>query len=65
MDRPNLWLGVREVCGPFLADKRYQRPSPSQFLALAKEQDTIYQEVLKHFAAESYVIPGLQDGDGN
>jgi len=49
---------------PFLADKKYNRVSPPDLLTLTQEQETVYQEVLKHFVAEDYVIPDLKDGDG-
>lgn len=51
---------------PFLADKKYHKTSPPEFLTLTEEQEAIYQEVFKHFTTDSdYVIPGLKDGEGN
>ena len=49
---------------PFLADKRYHRTSPPEFLTLTQEQEAVYQEVFKHFSAEEYVISDLKDRDG-
>lgn len=49
---------------PFLADKKYNRTSPPEFLTLIEVHETIYQEVFKHFSAEDFVIPDLEDGDG-
>ena len=49
---------------PFLAEKKYHKTSPPQFLTLTEEQEGIYQEVLKHFAAGGYVIPGFEGVDG-
>ena len=50
---------------PFLADKKYYKTSPPGLLTLTQEQEVVYQEVFKHFAAEGYVIPDLKGGDGN
>jgi hypothetical protein len=49
---------------PFLPDQKYYKTSPPELLTLTEEQETVYQEVFKHFAAEDYVIPDLQEGDG-
>lgn len=49
---------------PFLPDQKYHKTSPPEYLTLTEEQDAIYQEVLKHFATEGYVIPDLRDEDG-
>ena len=49
---------------PFLADAKYHKTSPPKFLTLTEEQEAVYQEVLKHFVAEDYVIPGLKDEGG-
>jgi len=51
---------------PFLADKKYNKASPPEFLTLTQEQEAVYQEVLKHFVVEGYVIPDLKlkEGDG-
>jgi hypothetical protein len=49
---------------PFLPDKKYHKTSPPELLTLTQEQETVYQEVLKHFSAEGYVTPDLKDGDG-
>jgi len=49
---------------PFLADKKYHKTSPPEFLTLTQGQEAVYQEVFKHFSAEGYVIPDLKDGDG-
>jgi hypothetical protein len=49
---------------PFLADKKYNKTSPPRFLTLTEEQEAIYREVLKYFAAEGYGIPDLKGGDG-
>ena len=48
---------------PFLADKKFHKTSPPQFLTLTEEREVMYQEVLNHFTAEGYLIPGLGDGD--
>jgi len=52
-------------CEPFLPPQKYHMTSPPEFLTLREEQDTVYQEVFKHFATEDYVIPGLTEGDGD
>ena len=49
---------------PFLPHQKYHKTSPPEFLTLTEEQDAIYQEVFEHFAAEGFVIPGLEDEDG-
>ena len=49
---------------PFLPDKKYHKTSPPESSTLTEEQETVYQEVLKHFSVEDYVIPNLEDGDG-
>jgi len=49
---------------PFLADEKYHKTSPPEFLTLTQEQEASYQEVLKHFSPEGYVIPALGEGDG-
>lgn len=49
---------------PFLPDKKFHRTSPPDSLTLTEKQEVAYQEVLKHFASQSFVVPGLEDGDG-
>jgi len=49
---------------PFLPDKKYNKTSPPQFLVLTEEQETVYREVLNHFADEGYAIPGIKNEDG-
>jgi hypothetical protein len=49
---------------PFLPDQKYHKTSPPELLTLTEEQEAVYKEVLKHFAAEDYVIPDLKEGDG-
>ena len=49
---------------PFLPDQKYHRTSPPELLTLTEEQDAVYQEVLKYYAAEDYVIPDLEEGEG-
>jgi hypothetical protein len=48
---------------PFLPDK-YHKTSPAELLILTEKQEAVYQDVLKHFAIEDYVIPGLGNEDG-
>jgi hypothetical protein len=49
---------------PFIPPQKYHRTSPPEFLTLSEEHQAVYQEVLKHFAAEDFVIPGIEKGDG-
>ena len=48
---------------PFLADKKYHKTSPPKYLTLTDGQEAAYQEVLKHFAAEDFVVPGIKGGN--
>ena len=49
---------------PFLPDQKYHKTSPPKLLTVTEEQDMVYQEVFKHFAAEDYAIPDIEGGDG-
>ena len=49
---------------PFLPHQKHHKASPPEFLTMTEEQEAVYQEVDKHFAAEDYVIPGLEAADG-
>ena len=49
---------------PFLPDQKYHKTSPPELLTLTGEQEAVYQEVLKHFVAEEYVIPDVKEGSG-
>lgn len=50
---------------PFLPDTKYHKTSPPASSTLTEKQEAVYQEVLKHFATEDYVIPGLENEDGD
>jgi len=49
---------------PFLPDQKYHKTSPPKLLTVTEEQDVVYREVFKHFAAEDYAIPDIKGGDG-
>lgn len=63
LDAPNEPTAAADY-EPFLPDKKYYKTSPPDVLTLEKEQEATCQKVLEHFAAEDYVIPDLEDGDG-